>query len=62
MTVEAPGMVLEGPHTKGSLQAEGDRGMWGAFQAKKEDIQGNKLTTQNETLRIQSQRKGSRET
>ena len=63
MTVVATGMVLEGSHTKGSLSDRGRPWYMRYLPDKiKEDIQGNKLTIQNETPRIQSQRKGSRET
>ena len=62
MMVVATGMILEGSHTKGSLSGRGRPWCMRYFPGKiKEDIQGNKLTTQNETLRTQSPRKGSRD-
>jgi len=62
MTVVATGMVLDGSYTKISLSGKGRPWYMRYLPGKiKVDIQGNKLTTQRETLRIQSQTKGSRE-
>ena len=62
MTVVATGMVLDGSYTKISLSGKGRPWYMRYLPGKiKVDIQGNKLTTQRETLRIQSQMKGSRE-
>ena len=62
MTVVATGMVLDGSYTKISLSGKGRPWYVRYLPGKiKVDIQGNKLTTQRETLRIQSQMKGSRE-
>ena len=55
MTVVATGMVLEGSHTKGSLSGRGRSWYVRYLPGKiKEDIQGNRLTTQNETQNSKS--------
>ena len=62
MTGVATGMVLDGSYTKVSPSGKGRPWYMRYLPGKiKVDLQGNKLTTQKETLRIQSQMKGSRE-